>query len=216
MREMVENGEVDFLVPERVWAETEKALMEDSAAVFFGELQKCGALQRIIPVFDNHEAITSAVFNAAIARNMDLDTRLMVFTSSMNRSLVPAALFALRVPTDLVRRCVKFNMLRNRIEFLVTNSNDATSRHERSRIFELLNELDAWKNPDELRNMGIALNLISNPKVNKVFDLMVSCMQHARSACFDKLSDEQKATLKGKEIGEAISKMRWDIVKMVQ
>lgn len=214
MSEMVENGEVDFLVPERVWAETEKAMMENSPAVFFNELLKCGALSRIMPLFNNVDAFGSRVFNAAAVRNMDLDTRVMTLTSELNVNRLREAMFALRVPNDLVRRCVKFNVLRSRMEKMVIE--DAMSRFHRGHIFQLLNDMDAWKNSDELRSMGIVLSLISNPKINKVFDLMISCMEQASSVCFDNLTDDQKATLKGREIAKAISDMRWDIVKMVE
>lgn len=214
MWEMVENGEVDFLVPERVWAETEKAMMEDAPAVFFDTLRQCGALNRIMPLFDNQAVISSSVFRAAVLRNMDLDTRLMVLTSTMDVSRLRDALLALRVPNDLVRRCVKFNVLRKRIMKMITQ--DALCRFSRDRIFDLLNEMDAWKNPNELRGMGVALSLIPNQNVNDVFDLMITCQQQAQSVCFDKLTDNQKATLKGREIAAAISDMRWDTVKMVE
>jgi tRNA nucleotidyltransferase (CCA-adding enzyme) len=49
MREMVERGEVDALVAERVWQETEKALREASASVFFQVLRECGALKVVYP-----------------------------------------------------------------------------------------------------------------------------------------------------------------------
>jgi tRNA nucleotidyltransferase (CCA-adding enzyme) len=52
MRDMVERREVDALVPERVWQETEKALRERSAGEFFRVLRECGALQRIYPEID--------------------------------------------------------------------------------------------------------------------------------------------------------------------
>ena len=45
MRDMVENGEADALVPERVWKETEKALGETHPQVFFSVLRDCGALK---------------------------------------------------------------------------------------------------------------------------------------------------------------------------
>jgi tRNA nucleotidyltransferase (CCA-adding enzyme) len=48
-RQMVEAGEVDALVPERVWQETERALSEDRPEVFFEVLRECGALQKIFP-----------------------------------------------------------------------------------------------------------------------------------------------------------------------
>jgi tRNA nucleotidyltransferase (CCA-adding enzyme) len=52
MRAMVERREVDALVPERVWQETEKALREPKASEFFRVLRECGALQRIYPEID--------------------------------------------------------------------------------------------------------------------------------------------------------------------
>jgi tRNA nucleotidyltransferase (CCA-adding enzyme) len=52
MRAMVERGEVDALVAERVWQETDKALREPSAAEFFRVLRACGALRSIYPEID--------------------------------------------------------------------------------------------------------------------------------------------------------------------
>ena len=52
MRAMVERREVDALVPERVWQETEKALREPKATEFFKVLRDCGALLPIYPEID--------------------------------------------------------------------------------------------------------------------------------------------------------------------
>ena len=52
MRAMVERREVDSLVPERVWQETEKALREARASEFFKVLRACGALLPIYPEID--------------------------------------------------------------------------------------------------------------------------------------------------------------------
>jgi tRNA nucleotidyltransferase (CCA-adding enzyme) len=49
MVEMVNNGEVDALVPERVWQETVRALGEPQPQQFFTVLRSCGALARIFP-----------------------------------------------------------------------------------------------------------------------------------------------------------------------
>ncbi|MEY4769057.1 MAG: hypothetical protein RL637_1696, partial [Pseudomonadota bacterium] len=49
MRQMVVNGEVEHLVPERVWAEIEKALTEINPEIFFQSLRNCGALEKILP-----------------------------------------------------------------------------------------------------------------------------------------------------------------------
>jgi tRNA nucleotidyltransferase (CCA-adding enzyme) len=52
MRKMVENGEVDTLVAERVWQELQAALSTDRPSVFFTTLRDCGALKRIFPEID--------------------------------------------------------------------------------------------------------------------------------------------------------------------
>src|ERR1700704_6435752 len=52
MRAMVDRGEVDALVPERVWQETEKALRESKASEFFRVLRACGSLRPIYPELD--------------------------------------------------------------------------------------------------------------------------------------------------------------------
>jgi len=53
MKKMVENGEVDYLVPERVWVELEGALAENKPSQFFKVLRGCGALARIFPEIDH-------------------------------------------------------------------------------------------------------------------------------------------------------------------
>ena len=53
MQDMVNQGEIDHLVAERVWAETVKALGEQSPAAYFQALRDCGALARIFPELDN-------------------------------------------------------------------------------------------------------------------------------------------------------------------
>ena len=52
MQQMVEDGEVDALVPERVWQETARALTEVSPQSYFQVLRDCGALARIFPELD--------------------------------------------------------------------------------------------------------------------------------------------------------------------
>ncbi|MGR9012737.1 MAG: multifunctional CCA addition/repair protein [Gammaproteobacteria bacterium] len=49
MQSMVSAGEVDHLVPERIWAELFKALNEKSPSAFFYTLKDCAALDKIFP-----------------------------------------------------------------------------------------------------------------------------------------------------------------------
>ena len=52
MRHMVASGEVDALVPERVWQEVAKGLMEQQPSRMFEVLRDCGALARLLPELD--------------------------------------------------------------------------------------------------------------------------------------------------------------------
>jgi tRNA nucleotidyltransferase (CCA-adding enzyme) len=52
MQQMVRDGEVDHLVPERVWAETRKALAEPQPSAFLQVLHACGALAVLFPEVD--------------------------------------------------------------------------------------------------------------------------------------------------------------------
>lgn len=49
MQSLVNQGEINHLTPERIWKETQRALTEDRADVYFEVLRDCGALQVIMP-----------------------------------------------------------------------------------------------------------------------------------------------------------------------
>ncbi|BCE00262.1 multifunctional CCA addition/repair protein [Marinicellulosiphila megalodicopiae] len=52
MKQMVDSGELNELVPERVWAEMQKALSEKNPEMFFILLRQIGALNVILPELD--------------------------------------------------------------------------------------------------------------------------------------------------------------------
>ena len=52
MRQMVDAGEVDALVPERVWQELSRGLMQERPSRMFEVLRSCGALARLLPEVD--------------------------------------------------------------------------------------------------------------------------------------------------------------------
>jgi tRNA nucleotidyltransferase (CCA-adding enzyme) len=52
MRQMVEDGEANHLVPERVWQELAKGLMSNKPSRMFEVLRECGALKVLLPELD--------------------------------------------------------------------------------------------------------------------------------------------------------------------
>lgn len=64
MRTMVANGEVDALVPERVWQEFSRGLMEAQPSRMIEVLRSCGALERLLPALAQLWAVPAGVVNA--------------------------------------------------------------------------------------------------------------------------------------------------------
>ena len=80
MRRRVEEGEVDALVPERVWQELARGLMEAQPSRMLAVLRECGALARILPELDalwrsGTPAPMLQAVDGAAARGFDLALR---------------------------------------------------------------------------------------------------------------------------------------------
>ena len=83
MKTMVEKGEVDALVPERIWQELSRGLMEAKPSRMLETLRACGALARILPEVDrlwgvpqpaeHHPEIDTGVHNMMV---IDMAARL--------------------------------------------------------------------------------------------------------------------------------------------
>ncbi len=58
MKKIVDSGEIDTLVPERIWREFSKALNEASPVHFITTMAQCGALLRLFPDFNTLFSIT--------------------------------------------------------------------------------------------------------------------------------------------------------------
>jgi tRNA nucleotidyltransferase (CCA-adding enzyme) len=106
MKKMVENGEVDHLVPERVWAECEGALGEPAPSRFFVVLRGCGALARIFPEIDalfgvpqpeaHHPEVDTGVhvmlvLDAAAKLSQDPRVRFAALVHDLGKGTTPAA-----------------------------------------------------------------------------------------------------------------------------
>ncbi len=75
MQRMVAAGEVDALVPERVWQEFARGLMEAQPSRMFAVLRACGALARLLPeidrVFTSQHLANGSTVEAHCMRSID-------------------------------------------------------------------------------------------------------------------------------------------------
>ncbi|MCH9694994.1 MAG: multifunctional CCA addition/repair protein [Gammaproteobacteria bacterium] len=104
MRGMVDAGEVDALVADRVWKETEQALSGNNSRVYFEALRDCGALAVIFPEVNDlfgvpqpekwHPEIdtglhTMMVLEQAEAISQDLEVRFAALTHDLGKATTP-------------------------------------------------------------------------------------------------------------------------------
>lgn len=106
MREMVRTGEVDALVPERVWQELAKGLMENRPSRMIYALRECGALVRILPELDRlfgvpqtakyHPEIDAGIhvmmaIDYAASRACPVEVRFAVLMHDLGKGTTPKA-----------------------------------------------------------------------------------------------------------------------------
>ena len=104
MRRIVEEGEVDALVPERVWQEIARGLMEEMPSRMFRVLRECGALARLLPEIDrlfgvpqppeHHPEIDTGehvmrVIDWAAIQAMSLPVRFAALTHDLGKGVTP-------------------------------------------------------------------------------------------------------------------------------
>ncbi|GAB3445043.1 multifunctional CCA addition/repair protein [Massilia solisilvae] len=104
MRQMVGAGEVDALVPERVWQELARGLMEQRPSRMFEVLRECGALARILPELDalwgvpqpapHHPEVDTGVhmllvIDYAAERGFELPVRFAALMHDLGKGITP-------------------------------------------------------------------------------------------------------------------------------
>ncbi len=138
---MVANGEVDALVPERVWQELSKGLMEPTPVRMLEALDRVGALVRILPEWrsvDQHCA--KRALTAAATADADLAVRFAVLFVGASASTVAAAGARLRAPAESVDLGVM--LARHCQSLIAAQALDATA------LVDLLQQVDPYRRPE--------------------------------------------------------------------
>jgi len=107
MRQMVDDGEVNHLVPERVWQELAKGLMANKPSRMFEVLRACGALKVLLPELDRlwgvpqraeyHPEVDTGVhmmlvMDMAARLNMPLPVRVACLMHDLGKGTTPSNL----------------------------------------------------------------------------------------------------------------------------
>jgi tRNA nucleotidyltransferase (CCA-adding enzyme) len=176
MRQMVQAGEVDALVPERVWQEIARGLMEARPARMLTVLRECGALARLLPEVDrlfgvpqdpaSHPEIDTGahllrVMDVVAERGYDLAVRYAALLHDVGKGLTPrerwpdhgghelAGVAAVRAVSERLRVPVECREL----ALTVTRWHGLAHQADRldaAGLLDLLERCDAFRRPGRL------------------------------------------------------------------
>jgi tRNA nucleotidyltransferase (CCA-adding enzyme) len=217
MRAMVAQGEVDYLVPERVWAELVKALAEAAPARFFAVLQGCGALERLFPEMqplasagNGHQrnAIALPVLGAAVALSDNSCIRFAAWICDLDNGtpggLPDAALQALCTRQRAPNACRELALmaLRHRTQVHTAAGLGAED------LLALLEALDAFRRGERLEQLLLVCEAdarAANPGLAEYAP--AALLRQARNAARAVRADTRPGVA-GKEIGAQLQRQR--------
>jgi len=175
MSDMVGAGEVSALVPERVWQEFSKGLMEPHPHLFFTTLEQCGALGICLPGCERlAEAGNTAIqsLHRAVTLQLGLPARIAIL--SLCESQMESLSLHLKWPSalhDLARLCSQARALLLREHWPIESSGE---------LLGLFEQADAFRRPQRLEEAltGVACVL---PEL-KGKTVMLTLLQALRAA----------------------------------
>src|SRR5262245_4653607 len=154
MRKMAKSGEADALVPERVWQEVARGLMEANPARIFTVLRECEALARVMPevdaLWDDPDAAQAALraLDDAARKSATLPARFAALVRALDPLAVESLAARLKVPAD----CRDLALLAARHANMVLDAPEAGAEA----VLEVFNLADAWRRPDRFGDLMTA------------------------------------------------------------
>ncbi len=203
MQGMAADGEVEHLVPERVWQEIQRALHEVSPAIFFEVLDKAGALAVLIPELTGDKrwlAPSMAALATAAERELPTECRVAALLHPLSPVSVKARAAALKAPND----CRDLARLVAELAPLVLQRPLSAER-----VLEVFDRADAWRRPDRFRLLLAALACLPERLDAETHRLYEVALEAARQVDARALV---AAGYTGRELGEAIGRERLQMI----
>lgn len=209
MREMVAAGEVDHLVPERVWQELSRGLMTTQPSRMLQVLQACGALEKLLPGIEPSSSML-AVLDCAADEKAELSVRFACLGAAASAASLQTLCQSLRVPAEC--RELAELVQREREAFAALKPDDAIG------LLALLERCDAFRRPARLVLMRQAADLLCEESVSPARSMDRNGLQRALNAtqAVDTAALAKEAAargLRGPEIGEYIRRARLEAIQ---
>ena len=145
MRGMVKAGEVDALVPERIWQELARGLVERDPVAMFAMLDAVGALSRIAPELApwRRDGVAMRSLDAAARSSLSVGQCFAATLSGLDADAASRICMRLKVPADC--RDMALLLVRWRVEMAAAADLDARG------LAELVHGADGLRQPERFR-----------------------------------------------------------------
>ncbi|MEW5008748.1 MAG: multifunctional CCA addition/repair protein [Cycloclasticus sp.] len=245
MAEMVESGELSTLTAERVWQEVSRSLAEPSPEVFFNVLRQCGALAAILPEIDalfgvpqpekHHPEIdtglhTMMVLQQAVLLTDSPEVRFAALTHDLGKALTPAeswpshhghekkGLTALKTLAARVRLPNDFMELAAKVMEFHGHAHRALELKAVT-LLKVLESIGAFRQTSKLDDFLLACEADSKGRLGyetREYPQAEWLRDVYRVANNVSAKEFVEQGLKGKQIGEAISKERLRLIQALK
>ena len=165
MRRIVDQGEVDHLVPERVWQELQRALHEKEPTAFFMVLRDCHALAHLFP-----ELSPTEVFVGAMQRLTDIarsDTPTEARFAALYATLPPEQARQRAVQLKAPNPCRDLAVLAAQISPVLASNQPLSP----AQLLGLLEAGDAWRRADRFDLLRQVLHVAEPDAIHNIHRL---------------------------------------------
>jgi tRNA nucleotidyltransferase (CCA-adding enzyme) len=237
MQDMVQAGEVDALVIERVWQETSRALSEKNPEAFFETLRACGALAVLFPEIDalfgvpqvktHHPEIDTGVHTIMVLQQAaqlsdKAEVRFAALTHDLGKATTKAEILphhyghegrSKRLVTKLCRRYKvpkRFRSLAEQVANYHTHVHKAFELKPQT-LLKVLEQLGAFRQPNQFEDFLIACKADSRGRLGyeqKDYPQVEYYLAILNLCKQIKVQDVITAGFKGKAIAQQLRKQR--------
>jgi tRNA nucleotidyltransferase (CCA-adding enzyme) len=242
MKALAESGELAHLTPERVWAETEKALATDAPHIYFQVLRDCGALAVLFPEIDClygipgpkrwHPEIDTGIHTLMVVEQAALLSDSITFrfaclVHDLGKALTPKdkwpshkghGFLGLAVIKSFCKRLKVPNECRDLALMVSEHHTMIHSAFElkASTLLKLMNSCDAWRKPQRFLQMLQCCVADSKGRTgfeNNPYPTANYVWQAFQAALTVNVQDIIKQGIEGAEIKQALLNARIEVVK---
>jgi len=244
-RQMVEAGEANALVPERVWQETERALGEQRPDVFFQVLRDCGALAVVFPEVDRlfgvpqppqwHPEVDTGVhvmlcLQRAAELAAPVTVRFAVLAHDLGKAVTPQADWPRHIMHEsrglplIDALCSRLKVPGAHRELARLTCQQHTNVHRALQlrpetVLKLLEESDAFRRAERFSEMLLACQCDAQGRTGleeKPYPQRGFLEQARAAAATAQLSSDVLSALSGTAVAAAIRARRLELIKALE